>query len=122
MPTPVIIHRAAPRLALGSTGPTSSVDCSIHKESRGNYWVPTIHVKAGTNVTWVVLGESGEPADPQPQVVLFFPEVEEPPVRSVLPVVQLNGAPGTYHYALFVHEGESFVGVDGNSPPEMIIE
>jgi hypothetical protein len=122
MSIPIDIIRDSPRVPLGLTTPDRPYECMIRKDSRGKYWVETICVARGTLVRWRIVDSDGNPISPQPRLVLFFPDVTENPIRAMEPLVRLDGQPGKYHYALFVMENGGYIGAEGNSSPEMIIQ
>jgi hypothetical protein len=122
MSMPINIVRDSPRVPVGLTTPDRPYECLIRKDSRGKYWVETICVAKGTVVRWRIVDSNGNPISPQPLVVLFFPDWTERPIHETEPLVRLDGKSGKYHYALFVMENGGYIGVEGNSSPEMIIQ
>jgi hypothetical protein len=93
----------------------NQVDVKIEKVGIRKYRVDRVHVANGTTVTWIADGF--EPTE----IVVFFPDNQFHEVGNPLSV-QVNGLPGIYHYGLFVCVDNAYYGVEGNSPPEMIIE
>jgi hypothetical protein len=89
------------------------VTVCINKIGVNRYSVDPFLVKNRTKVEWV-------PANFETnKIVVFFPTHDTP---LPAPAVVVEGPPGIYHYALFVRVNGHFFGVEGNSPPEMVIE
>jgi hypothetical protein len=118
-----VIQRSLPISVLGEGLSRTPKTVNIVRDPRGRFWVDRIVIKQETPVTWQVVGPSLTPASPQPDIVVFFPEIEHAiPLTDEMRTISLSGTPGIYQYALFVRVGDSYRAVEGNSPPEMIIE
>ena len=104
--------------AIGLPSLEDPLSVYIGKDDHGKYIVDRIYVKTGQRVKWIYNGP-----DPQPdEVVVFYPEVGNPVLRGSQPHEMINATSGIYHYSVFLKIGDKYHPVEGNSPPEMIIE
>ena len=94
-------------------------EVKIHKHGNNSYRVERVRIKRRTNVNWIP-ANFGAP-DVKDIVVKFPPLNEE--IHQISFPVTIDGEPGTYRYSLrvFMKNGDEH-DVEGNSPPEMIIE
>jgi hypothetical protein len=97
-------------------GLATGQDCQIliHEIPQGGYRVNRARFKSGSSVTW--RGSNFTPDD----IIVYLPRVGEIH-QSEFPVT-IYGEPGVYQYGLFVVVDGGSHAVEGNSPPEMIIE
>lgn len=91
----------------------------IRKHGNNSYRVERVRINSGTKVEW---GPDNIGTPPFDDIVVKFPPLNEEMRKSSFPVT-IVGAPGTYRYSLkvIVNNGAEH-DVEGNSPPEMIIE
>lgn len=100
------------RIAVATVAQTCEV--LIHKDPDDKYRVDRIFVPSGTTVTWKADGFTPT------QLVVFLPPATS--IEHKEPTHKVGYKKGVYHYSLYVKENEEYYAVEGNSPPEMIIE
>jgi hypothetical protein len=88
----------------------------IYLDGDNKYRVDRIIASKDTVITWTATGFK-----PQ-EIVVFLPEPPEVIIRDTKPKHTVKKARGVYNYSLFVKDGGQYYAVEGNSPPEMIIE
>lgn len=101
------------------TGVAAGQNCLIliHELPHGGYRVGRARFKSGSQVTWKFAG------NPQPDdIVVHLPQAGNAILHKSDFPATINGDPGVYQYGLFVSVGGDSYAVEGNSPPEMIIE
>lgn len=110
------VNRSNPAKTGISTGGTQ--DAFIRKDAAGNFWVDTLRIPStGATVIWQ--SDGSYTAD---QIVVYFPEEEKAHRGNGKVTLKVGGPKGRYHYSLYVLEQGRYTAVEGNSPPEMIID
>jgi len=99
-------------------GIASGQNCEIpiHELPHDGYRVNRARFKSGSSVSWN--GSNFKPDD----IIVYLPQSGGAPIHQSEFPVTIYGAPGIYPYSLFVFVAGSWCPVEGNSPPEMIIE
>ena len=91
-------------------------DAMIYLDGDNKYRVDRIIASHGTVITWSATGFKAQ------EIVVFLPEPPEVVIRDPQPKHTVKKARGVYNYSIFVKDGGQYYAVEGNSPPEMIIE
>lgn len=94
--------------------PVTSGRVLIRKHAHSGYRVDKAHVKQGSTLEW-----KGDGFIPD-EIIVFFPHGGGIIIRDF--PVTFDGEVGVYQYGLFIRIGDVYYAVEGNSPPEMIIE
>ncbi len=111
------VTRAKPRkIRIADGSNTKPCNVMIHKDSDGEYRVDKIYLSKKATVTWKADNFTPD------EIVIFFPEPPGTILRAKEPAADVDGSTGVYHYSVYVCEGQGYYAVEGNSPPEMIIE